>query len=129
MGRLTRKEGQHTYSFVGDKTEYLLTHKFRSEAVIDELLRQNYLLRNKLGQLEDLEEELGIDLITLVKSLKVWAKNIRIGTDIVNEKECHAVIILVVSKDLAFDIYSTTKYEEVVLLEKLETALTKEELL
>ena len=31
---------------------------------------------NKLGQLEDIEEELGIDLITLFKALKngIWAK-------------------------------------------------------
>ena len=33
---------------------------------------------NKLGQLEDIEEELGIDLITLFKALKngIWFRNV-----------------------------------------------------
>lgn len=62
MERLTKKEEWIDYAgFTNDKHNY-----WRDS---------NYCIE-KLGQLEDIEEELGIDLITLFKALKegIWYK-------------------------------------------------------
>ena len=46
---------------------------------LDEKENQVALIYNKLGQLEDIEEEFGIDLITLFKALKNGIWHIRFG--------------------------------------------------
>ena len=48
----------------------------------------------KLGQLEDLEEELGIDLITLFKALKdgIWSRIFGEIEKITSDENCHLVI-------------------------------------
>lgn len=61
MNRLT-KNNDTQYDLVGkwdtNIKEFTLNHKLRND------------LLNKLGELEDIEEELGIDLITLFKIIK-----------------------------------------------------------
>ena len=58
MNRLTKKNnGTGSWTQFGDK--YLPAHNIKHKQCV-----------NKLGQLEDIEEELGIDLITLYKALK-----------------------------------------------------------
>ena len=58
MTRLTKKNnGTGSWTQFGDK--YLPAHNIKHKQCV-----------NKLGQLEDIEEENGIDLITLFKSLK-----------------------------------------------------------
>ena len=58
MSRLTKKNnGTGSWTQFGDK--YLPAHNIKHKQCV-----------NKLGQLEDIEEEIGIDLITLAKILK-----------------------------------------------------------
>ena len=58
MNRLTKKNnGTGSWTQFGDK--YLPAHNIKHKQCV-----------NKLGQLEDIEEENGIDLITLFKALK-----------------------------------------------------------
>ena len=61
MERLT-KDNDTQYDLIGNYNsnieEFTNNHKLRNSVL------------NKLGQLEDIEEELGIDLITLFKALK-----------------------------------------------------------
>lgn len=58
MNRLTKKNnGTGSWTQFGDK--YLPAHNIKHKQCV-----------NKLGQLEDIEDELGIDLITLFKALK-----------------------------------------------------------
>ena len=58
MNRLTKKNnGTGSWTQLGDK--YLPAHNIKHKQCV-----------NKLGQLEDIEEENGIDLITLFKALK-----------------------------------------------------------
>ena len=64
--RLTKKDGKHYFSIA-------------ESVVFDE--EQQCI--DKLGQLEDIEEELGIDLITLFKALKgiyIKPNNIYVGS-------------------------------------------------
>lgn len=81
---------------------------------------------NKLGKLEDIEEELGIDLITLFKALEsgVWYKDykdndkIKFTDDIEEHKKCKELIV-------------PAKYTIIGLLFKdygVTWALTREEL-
>ena len=58
MNRLTKKNnGTGSWTQFGDK--YLPAHNIKHKQCV-----------NKLGQLEDIEEENGVDLITLFKALK-----------------------------------------------------------
>ena len=58
MNRLTKKNnGTDSWTQFGDK--YLPAHNIKHKQCV-----------NKLGQLEDIEEENGLDLITLFKALK-----------------------------------------------------------
>ena len=58
MNRLTKKNnGTGSWTQLGDK--YLPAHNIKHKQCV-----------NKLGQLEDIEEENGLDLITLFKALK-----------------------------------------------------------
>ena len=59
MTRLTKKndKGLGSWTQLGD--QYVPAHNIKHKQCV-----------NKLGQLEDIEEELGIDLITLFKALK-----------------------------------------------------------
>lgn len=61
MNRLT-KDNDTQYDLIGNYNsnieEFTNNHKLRNSVL------------NKLGQLEDIEEELGVDLITLFKALK-----------------------------------------------------------
>ena len=59
-------------------------------------------LWNKLGQLEDIEEELGIDLITLFKALQngVWVEVNPIDIDFENPKTMYLEEFLTLEKRL-----------------------------
>ena len=80
MKRLTEKDGTYKEYIVGEDLQ-----------TIEGIKTWENPLTHKLGQLEDIEEELGIDLITLFKALKDgvyyrnnqreinYAKNIRLS--------------------------------------------------
>lgn len=74
--RLTEKDG--TYK------EYIFGKDLHTISGIKEW---NNPLTQKLGQLEDIEEELGIDLITLFKALsqKVWIKYKDNGKEVIDQ--------------------------------------------
>lgn len=81
----------------------------------------------ELTAYKQIEEELGVDLITLLNMMKGWTKYIKIVIDTVNKERCFAAIMLVVpTYFISQQIYSTTKYDEVVVLEKLQKILAKE---
>ena len=118
MERLT-KDNDTQYDLIGNYNsnieEFTNNHKLRNSVL------------NKLGQLEDIEEELGIDLITLFKALK---QGFYVKTKDINE----GLISLVKAKDIrSIDIvmrnigFVSTK---VVLFEDYGKtwALTREEL-
>ena len=65
--RLTKKNnGTGSWTQLGDK--YLPAHNVKHKECV-----------NKLGQLEDIEERIGIDLVTLFKILEMFDKTIRNG--------------------------------------------------
>ena len=65
--RLTKKNnGTGSWTQLGDK--YLPAHNVKHKECV-----------NKLGQLEDIEERIGIDLVTLFKILEMLDKTIRNG--------------------------------------------------
>lgn len=77
---------------------------------------------NKLGQLEDIEEELGIDLITLFKALKngIWLKD---------EKDQFIPYHCLLRDDFILVLYEDIYKKEYLLKDYGKTwALTKEEL-
>lgn len=99
----------------------------------------------KLGQLEDIEEELGIDLITLFKALKngIWVKifpKLKNGGSIIRVP-CMLSIVEIgggVDKSFGLEFYVNTKRRYLVLDTRRDNdlkdygktwALTKEELL
>ena len=78
---------------------------------------------NKLGQLEDIEDELGIDLITLFKALKngIWVKD---------KKDQWLPYHCLLRDDFIFVLYEDIYKKEYLLKDYGKTwALTKEELL
>lgn len=82
---------------------------------------------NKLGQLEDTEQELGIDLVTFICAIKKWLKYIRIGVDFYRGYCCGIVALALEDKSLCI-IYETQNREECKQLEIIRKALAREEL-
>lgn len=68
--RLTQKIGSTYYNNILNKEQLALAERK------DETIRITNAIYDKLGQLEDIEDELGIDLITLFKALQngIWIK-------------------------------------------------------
>ena len=66
MSRLTRGNEKHNNEFIS----YVADSSLYPEMMGYEQTQAEMDAINKLGRLEDLEEELGIDLITLFKALK-----------------------------------------------------------
>ena len=118
MERLTEKETNILSSNGYHKCDYLLNGTPKYKAL------------NKLGQLEDIEEELGVDLITyfkLKKGTKVYTNSPWL------KEECVIESVFGVGKDITYHI-CPSMYEKCggyVGIEEYGTtfALTKEELL
>lgn len=113
------KDNDTQYDLIGNYNsnieEFTNNHKLRNSVL------------NKLGQLEDIEEELGCDLITLFKALK---HGFFVKKDTINE----GLISLVKAKDIrSIDLVTHNIYFNVNNLVFFENygktwALTKEEL-
>ena len=105
-----------------------LTKKNNDDYTIDNYISLNEPWKtpiNKLGQLEDIEEELGIDLVIyfkLLKTTKVWAYS--------NNGKCEVTLTGVDPYDKIVALWNGTCYIEYLLSEYGKSfALTKEELL
>ena len=88
-------------------------------------------LVTKLGQLEDIEEELGIDLLTLIKALKdgIWVKY---SSSIIEHKTWYVHLLdnYIGWKENSGSLYDNDRVENRPLKDYGKTwALTKEELL
>jgi len=91
MERLTRKFTQEDY----DKERIQLDEIGLTNAEISEKVGEDYLLNedvmgtnapmHKLGKLEDIEEEFGIDLIKLLKAKTIYTKHKEISKCIVED--------------------------------------------
>lgn len=100
------------------------------------ITQDNKLLNNKLGQLEDIEDELGIDLITLFKALKEQQPIYYVNGSII-KFECFSNEYCYYYKDIDFKYKSLNIYKDICSLEESlyfkdygkTWALTKEELL
>lgn len=121
MNRLTKRDLIHNPSIIGVGNYYLM-----QELYVDEREKVQVAIE-KLAKLEEIEEEIGIDLITLFKALK---QGFYVKTKDINE----GLISLVKAKDIrSIDIvmrnigFVSTK---VVLFEDYGKtwALTREEL-
>ena len=118
MNRLT-KDNDTQYDLIGNYNsnieEFTNNHKLRNSVL------------NKLGQLEDIEEELGIDLITLFRALKqgfyVKTKDINEGLiSLVKAKDIREINIII--KSITFNDFDIVFFEDY----GKTWALTREEL-
>jgi len=62
-----RDKGKYEYTMISDERQYWNYVDKDGVSLHDQIIRSAF---EKLGKLEDIEEELGIDLITLFKALK-----------------------------------------------------------
>ncbi len=62
-----RDKGKYEYTMISDERQYWSYVDKDGVSLHDQIIRSAF---EKLGKLEDIEEELGIDLITLFKAMK-----------------------------------------------------------
>ena len=107
--RLTKKKKHY------DSTDIDEEYKLEEDVSVGEVV-------DKLGQLEDIEEELGIDLITLIKALKngIWLKD---------KKDQFLPYRCLLRDDFILVLYEDIYKKEYLLKDYGKTwALTREEL-
>ena len=120
--RYTRNiEKKQTYcKFDIKNVPYQRIYEFGSWANLEDYVDTDLTLAiDKLGELEDIEQEIGCNITTIYPLLKKVFKGLKIAVDIKSPEECYAIIGVKVGQGGFIVIYETHNYNECLILKDL----------